>query len=119
MIELWEDVKGWEDKYKVSNLGNVWDKEKNVVNHIDENKTNNYYKNLEWTTIGGNTKHSLAKKINQIDKDTNDVIKTHDSIADAIKHLGKPRNYMVHISEACNNPKRVTALGYKWKFAEK
>jgi len=29
----------------------------NVVNHIDSNKANNYYKNLEWTTISGNTKH--------------------------------------------------------------
>lgn len=29
----------------------------NVVNHIDSDKANNYYKNLEWTTISGNTKH--------------------------------------------------------------
>lgn len=29
----------------------------NVVNHIDCNKTNNHFSNLEWTTVSGNTKH--------------------------------------------------------------
>ena len=29
----------------------------NVVNHLDVNKTNNHFSNLEWTTISGNTKH--------------------------------------------------------------
>ena len=29
----------------------------NVVNHLDCNKTNNHFSNLEWTTVSGNTKH--------------------------------------------------------------
>ena len=29
----------------------------NVVNHLDCNKANNHFSNLEWTTVSGNTKH--------------------------------------------------------------
>lgn len=43
----------------------------NVVNHIDSDKTNNCAKNLEWTTVSGNTKHcyehneAFRKQVNE------------------------------------------------------
>lgn len=36
----------------------------NVVNHLDGNKANNYYKNLEWCTSAQNNKHSWDMGLN-------------------------------------------------------
>ena len=44
------------------------------VNHLDENGSNNYYKNLEWATIAENNKYSKAKKVSMLD-DNFQVIK--------------------------------------------
>jgi hypothetical protein len=85
----------------------------NIVNHLDENKLNNHYENLEWTTTKGNVIHSLGKKVNQIDIETEKVIKTFDTITDAYLSFNKPCNS--HISRACAGIESQ-ALGYKWKY---
>jgi hypothetical protein len=87
-------------------------KQKNIVNHIDEDKRNNYYKNFEWVTHKENMEHSFAKAVIMINKKTNKTIKTFKSIANAGEYFGKSSN---NISNCCNG-KGKTALGYKWKF---
>lgn len=39
------------------------DKNKNTINHIDGNKLNNYYKNLEYLTNAKNIKHSVEMNL--------------------------------------------------------
>lgn len=36
----------------------------NLINHIDSNKQNNHYKNLEWCTASHNIRHFLINRIN-------------------------------------------------------
>lgn len=87
------------------------------VNHIDENKLNNYYKNLNWLTPSGNAIHSMGKPVNQLDKKTGKIIKTFDSIASAERSMNKPDSS--GIRKCCyNNGINKSAYGYKWQFAD-
>ena len=88
----------------------------NVVNHLDENKHNNYYKNLEWSTNRLNTEYSLGKKVDMINVETDNVIKTFDSMAAACEYLQKPLRSSSNISAVCSG-KSKTAFGYKWSLS--
>ena len=60
------------------------------MNHIDENKHNNYYKNLEWITMDENNKHSFCKKVHKLNLETNAIVGTYRSLTEAATSLELP-----------------------------
>ncbi len=93
-----------------------------VVNHKDENKSNNSLSNLEWCTHAYNLSYGTAQRrravsqgkvVIQLDKN-GAFIKRHLTLMDACRDTGI--NFQ-NISQCCNN-KRKTAGGYCWKFEE-
>lgn len=90
--------------------------ERKYVNHIDENKQNNYYKNLEWVTIKENNDHSLGIKVHQICMLTGQIINTFNSIVDAKKYLNLKTDISIR---KCLNNEYTHGYGYKWIYADK
>lgn len=94
------------------------------INHIDENKRNNHYSNLEWCSRVHNCNHGsrndrigVASSVNklipvvQLSKEGN-IINTFNSINEAGEYFGKNPS---HISSCCTG-KRKTAFGFVWKY---
>ena len=102
---------------------------KKEVNHIDENKLNNHFLNLEWCTSKENANHGTRNKrisewvlsngnlpiksVAMLDKQTGVVLAEFKTIGDAYRHLGK--NIDGNISSVCKG-KYNSAYGYKWKY---
>ena len=55
-----------------------------------------------------------SKKIEMLDKNTEEVIREFNSITEAATYMGKNKRGS-HIGDVCNG-KRKTACGYKWRF---
>lgn len=99
-----------------------------VVNHLDENKANNHYMNLEWITQRENTNHgtciermakSLSQPVEALDPETLDCVLVFKSAKHAAEFgFG-------HVSEACRgvynkqNSHGGTNLhkGFIWRYA--
>ena len=103
-----------------------FDKTRVEVNHIDRNKLNNHFLNLEWVTPKENMKHlednfdfDYGRKIVQMLSENDEVLLEFKSISDAARYCnapidnnGKPRTQ--NITRAIKTKKY--AYGYKWKF---
>jgi hypothetical protein len=85
---------------------------KKVINHIDENKYNNYFKNLEITTQKDNIIHSKALKINKYTLDMK-LINKYNCMKDAANEL-KIEKYG-NISKCCQG-KLKSAYRFIWKY---
>lgn len=64
-------------------------------------------------------KDPKTKKVIQINKDTNEIIKIWDSSQEATKFLlGKTTKYNCKNIKECCNKRQKTAYGFKWEFVE-
>ena len=83
-----------------------------MVNHIDEDKENYNFLNLEWCTPAENSFHSRyknAKAVKQIHPTTGEVLAIYKSQTDAYKALGQG-----NISAVISGFLKTT-MGFKWE----
>jgi hypothetical protein len=84
---------------------------KPLVNHIDENKQNNNYTNLEWSTHSENIMHSLSKVVYKYDLKGNFIEKYN-----SVKEAALKNNIMeCNISSVMNSDNRFTSGNFIWK----
>lgn len=98
------------------------------VNHIDGNKLNNHYTNLEWCSHEYNQREAVrlglkggkpykarvdSKPIFKIDK-TGKIVKRYDSLAEATRDSG----FLKTAIQNCLKGRSASSGGFLWKYAE-
>lgn len=82
-----------------------------MVNHIDENKANNFVENLEWCTNQYNIRYSNSKSVDVYTRD-GEFVETFDAIVDA---AAKYNVDATNISRCCKS-QFGTCAGYQFRY---
>lgn len=64
-----------------------------TVNHLDGNKSNNNYKNLEWASYAENNRHARLTRLNRAHGERCGLTKFSDDIVDAIRLLWPTKRF--------------------------
>ena len=85
----------------------------NVINHKNENKSDNRAENLEWCTSKYNSDYSVSIKVKQINPITKEVIAIYNSISDAARAADTT---VEAIRQCCNRTGTAkTIRGFIWR----
>lgn len=97
-----------------------------VVNHIDGNKQNNHFTNLEWVTRSENDLHAYKLNLREVypcqfkrailvyDKNTKEFVKEYTNTEECAKDLGVARSNIY----SCCKGKQKSCKGYIMKYKE-
>ena len=84
------------------------------VNHVDEDKTNNHYSNLEWCTREYNNNYGTRTEKSSVKVRCVELNMIFNSISEAGRYV---KTNSSHISACCRG-KRKTTGGYHWEYVE-
>ena len=83
-----------------------------IINHKDENRSNNNVENLEWCDRAYNIRYSLSRAVESFDLLSGKTVKQYASIADAVRD-GFVRSGV----SSCLHGKLNHHHGFGWRFA--
>ena len=87
--------------HRLVGLGFVQGNTSLIINHLDGNKSNPAYTNLEWTTYSGNNNHAFAHNLSVKGEDSPKAIITEMQAEMICKYLDEQQLTYAEIAEVC------------------
>ena len=88
--------------HRLVGLGFVQGDTSLIVNHLDGDKSNPVYTNLEWTTYSGNNNHAFAHNLNVKGEDSPKAIITETQAEMVCKCLDEQKLSYAEIAKVCD-----------------